>query len=222
MQGHNTSKETTSESFILRVNIALIIFNLFMINPSGNSSESVLVGVLGLYTGSVGRADRLLLQVMQRIDLERSLNILSSSETWNAFKKSWSRSHIDALLSSLQSPFALVDPDSTRVNVLEYEVNITSSSFEEDVCEERSTNLFSGTGNAYQKYDPWFWFPIIAYCLEKVVHPSELVLLIEVSAIGYAFVGLSSRCKVIRKMAAAVLIKWEHLCEVIEVYEVFS
>jgi hypothetical protein len=222
MQASSMLQETTSESFILRMNIALIVYNLFMINPSNNSTESALVGVLGLYTGSVGPADRLLLQVMQRIDLERSLNVLSSSETWNAFRRSWSHSHTEAILSSLQSPFALIDPDATRVNVLEFEVDIINSGFVEDVCKERSRNFFRSTQDMYRKYDPWFWLPVIAYCLEKVIHPSELVLLIEVSAVGYALVALSSKCKAIQKMAAAVLIKWERLCEVIGGFQVLS
>jgi hypothetical protein len=218
MQTYSLSQEITSESFVLRMNIASIVSNLFMINPSGNSSESVLVGILDVYTGSVGLADRLLMHVMQHIDLERSLNVLSSSETWNAFKKNWSRSHIEALVSSLQSPFALIDPDAMRVNVLEFEVDITNSNIEEDICEARPKNLFGGIEDAYRKYDPLFWLPIIAYCLEKVIHPSDLVLLIEVSAIGYVLVCLSSKCNTIRKMAAAVLVKWEHLCEVINVF----
>lgn len=179
-------------------------------NPGRNSTESVLIGILGRYSGSVRRADSLLWDVLRHIDCERSLNVLSSTETWNAFRISWSRSHLEAIASSLQSPFALIDSESMQHSVLHLQVSVDVSKARDKI------SLINATGAQLDDrlLDPLFWLPIIAYCLDKTGHSSELTLLIENSAIGFALVCLSSNDLTIRRMAGFILVTWEHLCQV--------
>jgi hypothetical protein len=77
-----------------------------------------------------------------------------------------------------------------------------------------SEELSSKDQVASNLYDPRFWLPVIGYCLEKVGHSSELLLLIEIYAIGYALVCLSSDMEVTRKMAQSVLVTFESRCQV--------
>jgi len=181
-----------------------------MMDPPRNSTHSVLVGVLGHYAASCRRADVLLREVLGRIDSERSLNILSSAETWNAFRTSWSRSHVKALASSLELPFALIDSESMQYNILHFPLS-------GDVG-KRSDYITAVNARGIQLddrlLDPIFWLPIIAYSLEKTTHTSELTLLIEISAIGYALVCLSSSDLTIRTMASFILGIWENSCQV--------
>jgi len=181
-----------------------------MMNPSRNSTESVLIGILSRYTASVQPADSLLRDVLRRIDSERSLNVLSSTETWNAFRASWSRSHLEAIASSLQSPFALIDSDSMQHNVLHLQVPVDISKAGDKISLVHATGTQPDNGLV----DPLFWLPIIAYCLDKTTHSSELTLLIENSAIGFALVCLSLNDLTIRRMAGFILVTWEHLCQV--------
>ena len=169
-----------------------------------NSNESVLVGVLRLYRGCRGKDDRLLLDVMRHIDETRSLTIFSSSETWNAFKTNLPRVNIEPNSSSLLSPFSIMDPNITRNNIAAFDVSVPET-------EETAIEYLQKMDTTY---DPNFWLPIIAYCLEKVTHSSDIVLLIENSSIGYALVCLSSMDEMIRKMASTVLIRWEELSQV--------
>jgi hypothetical protein len=195
---------------MLRANITHIIHNLFMINPTRNSTVSVLAGILGLYTGSVGPADVLLRKVLNRIDEEESLNLISSSETWNAFRNNWSRSHVEAISSSLQSPFALIDSGEIRRNIVEFnpEIHVDQSIGQEKAEDVKNLPIL------YRTYDPLFWLPVIAFCLEKLGHSSDLTLLVDNFSIGYVLVCLSSKQLVIRKMAASLLLRFEHLSEV--------
>jgi hypothetical protein len=183
----------------------VIIQKLFSIDPIKNSSESVVIGILNLYTGSRSPADRLLLSVLQSIEKERSLSLISSSETWNAFRNSWSRFHVDAISSSLQAPMVLIDTHLTRINTF---------GFNTVADDPPSPAAFRGLQAASRNYDPNFWLPIIGYCLEKVEHSSELLLLIEIYAIGYTTVCLSAEQEVTRKMAASILITFDNLCQV--------
>ena len=183
----------------------MIIKKLFSIDPITNSSESVVIGILNLYTGSRSPADRLLLSVLQSIDKERSLSLISSSETWNAFRNSWSHFHVDAISSSLQAPIVLIDTHLTRMNTFNF-----------NTVEDGLSTLVAVDGHqaASHTYDPNFWLPVIGYCLEKVAHSSELLLLVEIYAIGYTIVCLSSEQEVTRKMAASVLVTFDNLCQV--------
>ena len=196
----------------LRAKIASIVNHLFMINPVRNCNESIVIGILGQYTGSVGPADRLLLSILERIDKEQSLNLISSSETWNAFKNNWSFFHVEAASSSLQSPFSIISPDVTLRNVLEFDPEVSSGPEEEVDGNHSVVDQIHGD---YATYDPTFWLPVIAYCLEKVEHPSELTFLVESSAIGYALVCLSSSQETVRRMATSIVSHWRNLCEVL-------
>ena len=202
------------ESLQRQANTAQIIYNLFMINPQRNSNESVLVGILGMYTGSVGLADCLLTEVLIQIDVERSLNILTSSDTWNAFRNNWSRSHVESVSSSLQSPFTLIDSDGMRRNTFEFDIEVGTNKVENLVDISKSQISADKARNSYAIYDPIFWLPIIAHCLRKVIHSSELTLLIDNSAVGYTLACLSAQQESVRKMAGYVLVTWEHQCEV--------
>jgi hypothetical protein len=202
----------TPESLRLQANTAHIIYNLFMINPERNSNESILVGILGMHTGSVGPADRLLTEVLIQIDVERSLNILSSSNTWNAFRNNWSRSHLESISSSLESPFALIDSDGMRGNTLDF--NIEATKVENGIDTSKFQISADNVRDSYAMYDPTFWLPVIAYCLRKVVHSSQLILLIDNSAVGYALACLSAKQETIRKIAGYILVSWERQCEV--------
>ena len=204
----------TLETLRLQLNTAHIIYSLFMINPKRNSTESVLVGILGMHTGSVGPADRLLTEMLIRIDVERSLNILSSSDTWNAFRNNWSRFHVESFSSSLESPFALIDLDGMRQNTLDFNIEVGTTKVENGIDTSKLQILPDKIRDLYAMYDPTFWLPVISYCLRKVVHSSELTLLIDNSAVSYALVCLSAKEERIRKMAGHVLVTWEHECEV--------
>lgn len=204
------------QAFKIRANVGSIILNLFRINPQRNSNESVLVGILGLYTGSVGPADRLLMEVLNQIDIERSLNILSSSEIWNAFRNNWSRSNLESVSCSLQSPFALIDSGAMQLAILDFNVAVGNKEIEMAIDESKNEDI----QKLYATYDPSFWLPIIAYCLRQIVHSSELTVLIENSSVGYALVCLSAKQESIRKMAAYVLVNWEHLCGVCNPFEI--
>jgi hypothetical protein len=172
-----------------------------------------MIGLLGLYTSSIGPADLLLFDTLAQIDRESSLNVTASTEIWNAFRNNWSRRYVETVSSTLESPFSIIDADITRKNVFLFRptipkadpIHLTSRDVETSVDEQQTD---------YDTYDPRFWLPIIAYCLKKVTHSSELTQLIESSAIGYAFVCLSSTSLEIRKMASSILLEWEHLCEV--------
>jgi len=181
-----------------------------MINPLRNSNESVLVGILALYSGSIGPADRLLMEVLNRIDTERSLNLLSSPETWTAFKNNWSRSNVESISSSLQSPCALIDSDGMQRVILDFDINAGTA--EIDITIDVLNNSTKEMQRLYATYDPSFWLPIIAYCLKTLAYSSDLTLLVENSSVGYALVCLSANQENIREMAAHVLINWERLC----------
>jgi hypothetical protein len=200
------------ESSEIRANISSIIFSLYMINPQRSSNESVLAGILGLYTGLVRFSDRLLMAVLYRIDLERSINILSSPETWNAFRNNWSRSHVKSISSSLESPFTLIDSDAMQQAILDFYVDVGNT--EVQIPIEHSKTSVLEMHNSCDTFDPLFWLPIIVYSLEKTSHSSEMTMMIENSSIGYALVCLSAKQESIRKMAAYLLVKWQHLCEV--------
>jgi hypothetical protein len=189
----------------LQENVSYIISSLFQINPRRNSTESVLVGVLGRYRASTASSDIFLRRVLRQIDSERSLNILSSAESWNAFKANWSESYVEALSTSLQSPFALIDSDTMRQNIISFDVFIGV---------DQAAPKISPTLADETRIDPSFWLPIIAYSLDKASHSAEITVLIERSAIGYALVCLSSESSSIRRMASFVLTRWESLCVV--------
>ena len=208
------SDEITLESLLLQANTAHIIYSLFMINPMRNSNESVLVGILGMHTGSVGPADRLLTELLIRIDVERSLNILSSSDTWNAFRNNWSRSHVESISSSLESPFTLIDSDGMRRNTFDFNIEVDTTKIENGIDTSKFQISVDKILHSYTMYDPTFWLPVISYCLRKVVHSSELTLLIDNSAVSYALACLSAKQENIRKMAGYVLVTWERQCEV--------
>jgi len=199
-----TSLESTLDSLTLRSNIASIIEHLFLIDPSRNSSESTLVGILRMFNGSIGPADQLLMKILVRLGADQ-LNIISSAETWNAFRSVWSIYHTEAIASSLDSPFALVDTEDTKRNVWEFQLE---SSLTGKLDELEDLRI------AYRTYDPLFWLPIIAYCLQTVTHPSRLTVMIENYAIGYALVCLSSEREEVRKMAGSILVRWENMSEV--------
>lgn len=208
------SEEMTPETLRLQLNKVHIIYSLFMINPKRNSNESVLVSILGMHSGSVGPADRLLTEILIRIDVERSLNILSSPDTWNAFRNNWSRFHVEGISSSLESPFALIDLDGMRQNTLNFNIEVGTTKVESGIDTSKFQILPEKILGSYTIYDPTFWLPVISYCLKKVVHSSELTLLIDNSAVPYALVCLSAKEESIRRMAGHVLVNWEHECEV--------
>lgn len=216
--GYNQSRQSTSKTIVQesmsRVNVATIIYRLFMMDPPGNSSESVLIGILSLYTGSLGPADVLLRDVLDLIDSEKSLSVISSSDAWNAFRSSRSRIDIETFSSSLESPFSLIDSETTRRNIFEFDVNIgnSESSYPNDNKVRKCST--DKAQDAYHMYDPKFWLSIIGYCLEKVVHSSNITHLIENFATGYAIVCLSSYDVTIRMRAGSILVRWEYLCEV--------
>jgi hypothetical protein len=99
----------------------------------------------------------------------------------------------------------LIDTHLTRMNTFNF-----------NTVEEGLSNLLAVDGHqlASHTYDPNFWLPVIGYCLEKVVHSSELLLLVEIYAIGYAIISLSSEQEVTRNMAASVLVTFDNLCQV--------
>src|SRR5947207_8925714 len=99
------------KEFVAGVNLSTIIHKLFMMDVVKSSNQSVLVGILGIYGGSRGRADRILLDVVRQIDENRRLNVTTSSETWNAFRYSLSRSNVEAVSSTLESPFSVLDKE---------------------------------------------------------------------------------------------------------------
>jgi len=200
-----TSEEWTLDSLNLRSNIASIIEHLFLIDPSRNSSESTLVGILRMFTGSMGPADQLLMTVLVRLDAEAQLNILSSAEAWNAFRSVWSNYHPEAIASSLDSPFALVDTEDTKRNVVEFQLESALTG---------NVDKLNDLRTAYRTYEPLFWLPIIAYCLQTVTHSSQLTVMIENYSIGYALVCLSSEREEVRKMAGSILVRWEDMSEV--------
>ena len=191
-----------------------------MINPRRTSTESVLIGILGLYSGSVGPADRILTEVLVNIDAERSLNLLSSSDTWNSFKSNWSRYHVESISSSLESPFTLIS-DSMRRNTLEFDINTGTTDIETVIdCSEFPNSLEKILGS-YLTYEPQFWLPIVAYCLKKVTHSSELSLLIDNSSIAYSLVCLSAKKTVVREMASYLLADWERKCQVFPDWQIW-
>lgn len=181
-----------------------------MINPQRNSTESVLTGLLGLYAASLGRSDLWLRIVMEHIDRESSVNIVTSSGTWNAFRNNWSKKHVEAISSTLESPFNLIDADETKRSILEFD---TETPLIHNL--EHDKELEPGVlALRYRSYDPSFWLPVIAYCLESVRHASDLTGLVDNFSIGYAFVCLSSKDPDVRKMAISILHRFEHLPEV--------
>jgi hypothetical protein len=190
--------------------ISLIIQKLFLINPRRNCNESVLLGLLGIYKGTLGRADLWLRHVLEYIDEETSLNITSSSNTWNAFRTNWSRAHVEAVSSSLESPFSLIDSEITKQSVLDFDTEPIA------LPDGGNGGLLGSDSESLRRrsYDPFFWLPVIAYCLERVKHASDLTILVENLSIGYAFVCLSSKDHKIRKMAASILNRFECLPEV--------
>ena len=186
----------------LRVNLSIIIKELFEMDVLKNSNESVLIGILNMYTASAGLADRILLDIMRKVDQIRALNVLSSLETWNAFKNSWSRYEVEAVGSTLSTPFSVIGAETTSQNILAFDISFHYGGNDSD------------DSIAYARYDPRFWLPIIGYCLEKTSHQTNIMLLIDSSAIGYALVCLSSKNEEIRHMASSLVIRWEHLCQV--------
>jgi hypothetical protein len=185
------------------VNTATIIQKLFAMDVLKNSNQSVLVGILGLYTGSKGQTDCILLDVMRRIDETSSMNITSSYETWGAFRSGISRVNVEAISSSLESPFPVIDTDRMRNDIALFDVSPDSA---EPVTLDEAEILTTS-------YDPKFWLPVIAYCLEKATHSSEITLLIGNYSIGYALACLSSKSETVRKMASSILLRWEELSQ---------
>ena len=197
--------EDSGDSF---ANIARIIYQLFNLNPPRNSNLSVLIGVLGQYEGSTSLADLRMMEIMKSIDQHRSLNLISSSETWNAFRNRWSRSHVESLSSSLENPFPLIDSQDMHHAVLHFRANERKSG--QNV---RMNSISSGSEPKYL-IDPEFWLPVIAYCLKKCRHTSDLTVLLENNSIGFTFACLSSENEKVQRMAGSILVKWERLCEV--------
>jgi hypothetical protein len=185
------------------VNVAKIIQKLFAMDVLKNSNQSVLVGILGLYTGSRGQVDQILLDVMHQIDETRRINVISSPETWATFRAGMSRFNVEAISSSLESPFTVIELDTMRKNSVEF-----------DVWEDNTVDAsFEGAERLNASYDPHFWLPIIAYCFEKATHSSQVTLFMQNYSIGYALVCLSSMHETVRKMATSILIHWEELSQ---------
>jgi hypothetical protein len=186
--------------------IASIAHQLYDMNPGRNSTPSILIGVLGLYHGSTSAADLALMDILKSIDKHRCLNLLSSSETWNAFRSNRSRSHVESLSSSLDNPFPLIDSDEMNQSILY---------FKTDECKGgRNVRRDAiSSGSERKSLDPEFWLSVVSYCLEKCRNSSELTVLLENSAIGFTFVCLSSENEEVRKTAGSILLKWERLCE---------
>jgi hypothetical protein len=185
----------------VRRNKSIIVQKLFEMDIMNNSNESVLIGLLNVYTGSAGQADRTLLDVLKKIDDVRALNILSSQDTWCAFRNTRSQFGIEAVDSTLTSPFPLIDRETTYQNLKQFSVDLSSESLKDD-------------RHSYERYDPEFWLPLIGYCLEKATRQADLSLLIDTWSIGYVLICLSSKDYGIRKMAGSILVRWEDLCHV--------
>jgi len=176
-----------------------------------NSNESILRGILELYTGSRHPADRTLLDVMGAIEKGSSLNITSTSIIWNAFRKGWSLRYVDAISSSPESPAGLIIKEYMVYNILNFDCRddtapVDAGQTQTFTLDEQRRNLGLS--------DPRFWLPVIAYCVESVAHSADLTVLIENYAIGYALVCLSSDSENTRKMASSILLTWDHLCGV--------
>jgi len=192
-------------------NIARIIHQLFYFNPPRNSNLSVLIGVLGIYESSTSPADFRMMEIMKSIDEHRSLNLISSSETWNAFRNRWSRSHIESLSSSLENPFPLIDSEDMHHTIFNFRTNERTSG------QNVRMNSISSGSEPKSLIDPEFWLPVIAYCLTKCRHTSDLTVLLENNSIGFAFACLSSENEKVRRMAGSILLSWERLCDVSQV-----
>jgi len=203
--------EASSETF---ANVIGIIRQLYFMNPRRNSNPSVLIGVLGLYDGSTSPTDKQLMEIMESMDDQRALNLFTSSEIWNAFRNRWSHSHVESLSSTLENPFPLIDPDEMRQNLLPFG---TRNRRDESKVPEGSASSESGLEFPM---DPKFWLSVIAYCIEKCKHFSELTILLENSSVGYTFMCLSSENEQVRKMARSILVKWELQCEVCQHHKV--
>lgn len=193
----------------VRVNIATVIQQLLLIDSQKNSNESVLRGVLELYTGSRHPADCILFDIMRTIEGVSSLNISSNSNSWNAFRKVWSVRYVDAISSSPESPSGLIIKDYMLANILNFDCHDEISHKDEGLekLDEQMRKVTSA--------DPRFWLPIIAYCLQLVTHSADLTVLIENYAIGYAIACLSSESEPTRKMACSILLTCDHLCGVL-------
>jgi len=192
-------------------NIARIIHQLFYLNPPRNSNLSVLIGVLGIYEGSTSPADLCIIEIIKSIDEHRSLNLIFSSETWNAFRNRWSRSHIESLSSSIENPSPLIDSEVMHRTIFNFRTNERKSG--QNI---QMRGLSSGS-EPKSLIDPEFWLPVIAYCLKKCRHSSDLTVLLENNSIGFAFACLSSENEKVRRMAGSILLNWERLCEVSQV-----
>jgi hypothetical protein len=184
-----------------------IIRQLYFMNPPRNSNPSVLIGVLGLYDGSTSPTDMHLMEIMKSIDSERALNLHTSSDTWNAFRNRWSRSHVESLSSSLEHPFPLIDPDEMHQSLICFRTRNDGLELENSSAHKSGLKF---------PVDPEFWLSVIAYCFEKCKHFSELAILLDNFSVAYTFMCLSSESEQVRKMAGSILIKWERLCEVFQ------
>jgi hypothetical protein len=208
------SSASTLLSLKTRTNISIIIHRLFHLDSEEQCTPSVLTGLLSLYTGSIGLADLLIFDIISHIDKDSIFNIVSSPEIWNAFKNNWSRRYVETVSSTPESPFAIIDADVTRKNVFLFRTPARKhDSIQAWLFGDVEPDL-NQLQIEYETYDANFWLSMIAYCLTKVTHSSELTQLVESSAIGYAFVSLSSKKPEIQKPAARILLEWERLCEV--------
>ena len=204
--------------FHLRLYIATIIQKLYQIDCVKNSNESVLSGVLELYTGSKDPADSILFDVINSIETKCSLNVTSTSNLWKAFRKGWSFRYPDAISSSIETPSALIIREYMVYNTLNFDCRAESGHIENDQThtwsvEKNKSSLKSG--------DPRFWLPLVAYCLQRVSHSADLTVLIENYAIGYTIACLSSESDTTRKMACFILLSWARLCGVITLPTIF-
>jgi hypothetical protein len=209
-------ESSTVDALCLRFDLATIIQKLFLIDSRKNSNESILRGILELYTGSRHLADRVLLDVMGTIERQCSLNMTSTSMAWNAFRKGWSLRYVDAISSSPESPSGIIIKEYMINNILNFDSRDETALSNPDqswTLDEQRHKLSSS--------DPCFWLPLVAYCLELVAHSADLTVLIENYAIGYAITCLSSESETTRKMAASILLSWDHLCGVSSVSMTF-
>jgi hypothetical protein len=202
--------DSTISSFHLRLHIATIIQKLYHIDCVKNSNESVLSGVLELYTSSRDPADSKLFDVICSIEAKCKLSVTSTSNLWKAFRKGWSARYPEAISSSIETPSALIIREYMVYNTLNFDCRAEAGHTEIDQTHtwwlENKSSLKLG--------DPRFWLPLIAYCLHCVSHSADLAVLIENYAIGYTIACLSSESETIRKMACFILLSWLRLCEV--------
>lgn len=180
-----------------------LVYKLFSIARSSQSTITTLDGVLGLYRGSNDIIDTALLDIIKEIEGHLGRSMATKIASWSVVENAGG----NPLISRTRGKITLVIDAKVLAKSI-FQSSPTKLAIPRAKLENLSTfmAIAKGEDQHFSKtYDLEFILPALGYILFLEGNVVDVQAIIERHCVGFAIIGLCSDRKDVRKMAAAYI-----------------